>query len=126
MATINTQNVNVALETVLQLDGAIAAALVDCQSGMSLGSLTNNPAFAIDVAAAGNSEVIKAKQRVMDALGVRGGLEDILITLQEQYHLIRPLRTDRGLFFYLALSRAKGNLAMARHQLAKVEEALAA
>jgi hypothetical protein len=43
-----------------------------------------------------------------------------------QYHLIRPLtsRGGQGLFIYLALSKTRANLAMARLQLRRAEEEL--
>jgi hypothetical protein len=42
----------------------------------------------------------------------------MLITLQSQYHIIRPVSTT--LFLYLAIDRAQGNLAMARHKMASI------
>lgn len=96
------------------LSGALGAALVDYESGMCLG--TSGSGLNMDVAAAGNMEVMKAKARVMRDLGIKGGIEDILITLESQYHIIRPVGAT--LFLYLALDRAQGNLALARHKLA--------
>jgi hypothetical protein len=47
-----------------------------------------------------------------------------LITLGTQYHLIRPItsRSGKGLFLYLALSKDRANLALARRQLRLIEE----
>ena len=53
-----------------------------------------------------------------------GGIEDILITLSKQYHIIRPTEADPNVFMYLVLGRARSNLAMARYQLAKLESKL--
>lgn len=117
-------NVNESLEELMKIDGAVAASIVDIQSGMSLGSLGGNSGLNLEVAAAGNSEVIKAKLKVMANLGIKGHIEDILITLDTQYHLIRPLTKEKGLFIYLAVSKAQANLAMARHKLASIENNL--
>lgn len=115
------QTVKAALDETMSIDGAIAAALVDYESGMSLGTAGGSDEFNIELAAAGNTEVVRAKARVASQLGLPGGIEDILITLSTQYHLIRPLRNQPGLFFYLALDRSKSNLAMARFRLTQIE-----
>ncbi|MFF7591639.1 hypothetical protein [Kitasatospora purpeofusca] len=108
------------------IEGAIGAALVDYNSGMALATLDGPGGFDLNIAAAGNTDVVRAKMRTMDMLGLGDGIEDILITLSSQYHLIRPLtgRSGKGLFLYLALDKGRANLAMARHQLTKVEAEL--
>ncbi|MFJ4670335.1 hypothetical protein [Kitasatospora purpeofusca] len=108
------------------IEGAIGAALVDYNSGMALATLDGPGGFDLNVAAAGNTDVVRAKMRTMDMLGLGDGIEDILITLSSQYHLIRPLtgRGGKGLFLYLALDKGRANLAMARHQLVKIEAEL--
>ncbi|GAA1251233.1 hypothetical protein GCM10009665_47440 [Kitasatospora nipponensis] len=108
------------------IEGAIGTALVDYNSGMALGTVDGAGGLDLTVAAAGNTDVMRAKMRTMEMLGLNDGIEDILITLSSQYHLIRPLtsRTGKGLFLYLALDKRRANLAMARHQLAKIENEL--
>jgi hypothetical protein len=107
-------------------EGAMAAAVVDYTSGMALGTLGGSKDLDMTVAAAGNTDVIRAKVRTMEQLGLKSSIEDILITLGSQYHLIRLVtgRNGNGLFLYLVLDKARSNLAMARHQLKRVEEQL--
>lgn len=128
-ADINTEmqkvmsNVQTLLEEAMRIDGAVGVALVDWQSGMCLGTHGGGP-INLEVAAAGNTEVVRSKLKVMSNLGLNDKIEDILITLGEQYHLIRIDSKDPNLFFYLVLNRSQGNLAMARHQLASIEKRL--
>jgi CheY-like chemotaxis protein len=112
-------NIQQSLDELLTLDGAMAAALVDSDSGMALGTVGGG--VNLDVAAAGNTEVIKSKYKVMGNLGLKDKIEDILISLGTQYHLIRPLNNHTNLFFYLVLGREKSNLAMARFKLSEIE-----
>ena len=120
------KNVDESLTDAMKINGAIGAALVDYTSGMTLGTAGGN-GINLDVAAAGNTEVVRAKQAVMKELGIKGGIEDILITLDKQLHIIRLMDSDRGdgLFLYVALNKDQANLAMARHQLSAIEKQLA-
>ncbi|MFE5138690.1 roadblock/LC7 domain-containing protein [Streptomyces fagopyri] len=113
-------------ETMTSIEGALGAALVDYTSGMALGTLGGGKDLDLAVAAAGNTDVIRAKTRTMEHLGIKSDIEDMLITLSHQYHLIRPLkgRDGNGLFLYLVLDKGKSNLAMARHQLKRIEAEL--
>jgi hypothetical protein len=63
----------------------------------------------------------------MESLRLDDSIEDILITLGKQYHLIRLLKNSRdeqGLFIYLVLERQKVNLALARHNLRSIQNDL--
>jgi predicted regulator of Ras-like GTPase activity (Roadblock/LC7/MglB family) len=110
------------LSDVMSVDGAIAVAVVDSNSGMMLGS--EGSGVDLDVAAAGNTEVVRAKMKTMKALKLNDEIEDILISLGRQYHIIRPVASKPGLFFYVVLDRNKANLAMARRKVLDVESGL--
>jgi hypothetical protein len=118
-------NIETALKEAMSIDGAVGVALVDYDSGMSLGTLGGGEELDLNVAAAGNTEVVRSKMRVMSALALDDSIEDILITLGRQYHLIRLIGdgTDGNLmlFLYLVLDRERSNLALARHHLRRIE-----
>ncbi|WP_394764550.1 hypothetical protein [Stenotrophomonas sp.] len=112
-------NINEGLKKLMAVDGAICAAVVDANSGMMLGSAGTG--VDMEVAAAGNTEVVRAKLKTMKALGLQDSIEDILITLGKHYHIIRLVSSKPGLFIYFVLDRAKSNLAMARRACADSE-----
>jgi hypothetical protein len=114
-------DIKTSLNAILKSDGALGAALVDFESGMCLG-VVGTPGFDLELAAAANTEVVRAKKSARDKIGIRDKIEDILITLTGQYHLIRMVGTS--MFFYVVLDRAKSNLALARKELATIEKGL--
>ena len=116
-------NYDKAVAEMLNVDGALAAAVVDFASGMMLAG-GGSPAIDLEIAAAGNTEVVSSKMKTMKMLGLNDVIEDILITLGKQYHLIRPLQKHEGLFLYSVLDKAKSNLALARRSLVDVERNL--
>ncbi|MBE7368398.1 hypothetical protein [Ramlibacter pallidus] len=110
------------LDELLTLDGALCAAIVDSSSGMMLGSAGTG--VDLEVAAAGNTEVVRAKLKTMRALGLNDVIEDILITLGKQYHIIRLSSRKEGVFLYYVLDKQRANLAMARRKTADVDKDL--
>ena len=113
-------NYDNAVSQMLNVDGALAAAVVDFDSGMLLAG-GGSAAIDLEIAAAGNTEVMRAKMKTMKMLGLKDEIEDILITLGRQYHLLRPLQRHNGLFLYSVLDKSKSNLALARRSLMDVE-----
>ena len=116
-------NINDTLAELLTLDGAMCAAVVDANSGMLLGKAGTG--LNLEIAAAGNTEVVRAKIKTMKALGLSGHIEDILITLDTQYHIITMVQSKEGLFMYIVLDKAKSNLAMARYKANEAQGKLA-
>ena len=113
-------NIKQTLDSLMELDGALCAAVVDSTSGMMLGSVGTG--VDLEIAAAGNTEVVRAKVKTMRALGLNDVIEDILITLGKQYHIIRPSSRKEGVFIYYVLDKGRANLAMARRKAQDVDK----
>jgi hypothetical protein len=97
--------------------GYIAASLVDLESGMTLGLKSVRPDFDLAAASAYNSEMVKQKLKIMRALNLKTSLEDMLITLGDQIHVIKLVGATT--FIYLVVDRSQSNLAIVRNALAK-------
>lgn len=102
--------------------GFIAASLVDLESGMTLAVKTARSDFDLTAASAYNSELVKQKLKIMQTLGLNGTIEDMLITLTDQIHLIKMV--GKATFLYLAVDRSQSNLAIVRSAVAKHAHAL--
>ncbi|MFN7963691.1 MAG: response regulator [Thermoanaerobaculia bacterium] len=92
--------------------GFIGASVVDLDSGMTLAVLSTRSDFDLAAASAYNSEMVKQKLKIMKALNLQTTLEDMLITLGDQLHLIKMITSST--FIYLAADRASTNLAIVR------------
>ncbi|MEM6939103.1 MAG: roadblock/LC7 domain-containing protein [Pseudomonadota bacterium] len=105
------------------ITGFIGACLVDTETGLMMAS-EGGDNFDLETAGAANVEVVKAKMNAMQMLGLDEKIDDILITLGSQFHLIRPLEDTPSVFLYTALDKKAANLGMARVQVKKVERTL--
>lgn len=99
------------------LPGFMAASLVDIDSGMTLGLKSLRPDFDLAAASAYNSEMVKQKQKIMRALNLKTNLEDMLINLGDQIHVIKLV--GQTTFIYMAVDRSQCNLAIVRNVLNK-------
>ena len=100
-----------------EVSGFIAASLVDLESGLTLAVKSNRPEFDLSVASAYNSEMVKMKMKTMKSLGLKATLEDMLLTLSDQIHLIKLISPKT--FLYLAADKSSTNLAIVRSAVSK-------
>lgn len=116
-------NMKQTLEEALKIDGAIAAAIANWDAGLCLASAGGGSRLNIGAVAAGHCQVMKARM-ASAAAGTSRAIREILITLDDQVHLIRPLRRRERLFMCLAIDKSTGNLGIARHRLQGLEAGL--
>lgn len=98
-------------------DGLHALSVVEISSGMTIGSYSDGT-IDTDIASAYNVEVVKAKLNAIKALGLNEAINDILITLSNQYHLINCDESGKYMI-YLAADKNKANLAILRNLVNK-------
>ena len=111
------------ISSLSEIAGFIGACLVDSDNGLMLAA-EGGGKLDLEAAGAANTSVVKAKLAAIETLGLGDAIEDILITLGKQYHLIRPLEANPNVFLYVALDKKTSNLGMARLQVKKVEATL--
>lgn len=111
------------LAELLDIEGAIGAAIVDYESGMTLGS-DGGRNLDMELAGAGTTEVVRSKKNIIHDLGIDERIEDLLISLDTQYHLIRMCQNHEDIFIYTVINRDKGNLGLARRQIDSVDQRL--
>ena len=103
--------------------GFMGACLVDSESGMMIASFGGGK-LDMEAVAALNAQVVKAKLEAIRSLGSSERIEDILISMGKQLHLVRPLEKAPDVFLHVALDKKFANLGMARMQVKKVEAGL--
>ncbi len=111
------------LQKIMDIKGALGTSMVDMESGMTLGTL-GDPGFDLEHASAGNADFVQTKLNLARDLGIRDNLNDIVITFDDQIHLIQMFEDNPRVFTYLAMDAKKGSLALARLKLQKVDAEL--
>jgi predicted regulator of Ras-like GTPase activity (Roadblock/LC7/MglB family) len=112
-----------ALNKLMDIDGAAGAAIVDYESGMTLGT-NGGRDLDMELAGAGNTEVIRSKKNIIHDLGLDEQIQDVLVTLNSQYHLIRMCERHDDIFIYVVIERSQGNLGLARRKIDEIDKEL--
>lgn len=100
---------------VRELPNFLTVAVVDSATGQILaGQWAGHSGGAVEVAAA-NAEIVRQTRQAIEALALAPAeqLEDILVTLSRQLHLLQVL-SQHGWLLYLAIRTQDTNLALAR------------
>ncbi|MBA6441799.1 MULTISPECIES: hypothetical protein [Streptomyces] len=105
------------LREMMECEGALAASLVDYLSRITLGAVQTAQGPDLEKVAYGDTDVLRAKLSTLELLGYSPEcLEDIVVTLDTEYHVIRPIsqRASQGVFLFLVADRARADLESAR------------
>lgn len=117
------KQLNEVLEKIsVDTNGFIAASIVDLDSGMTLAIKASRTDFDLTAASAYNSELVKQKLKIMRTLGLSGTIEDMLITLSDQIHLVKLIGPNT--FLYLAVDKKQSNIALVRSAVNRHANAL--
>ncbi|AMA48321.1 MULTISPECIES: hypothetical protein [Flavobacterium] len=103
------------------IPGFVAVAVAEIKSGISYYSLSSESNFDPELASAYNLEVVKAKLNAIQALGLDETIEDIMINLKSQIHII-DISENNEYFIYLAVDSTKANLGMTKALLNKYKK----
>ena len=120
-ATADAQALREHLERLSRAEGFLGAALYDIERNACLLSKEVGGSASVELAVSGHVELVQAKRRTIAQMRLEDELEDIVISLAREYHLVRLVRRAPRLFFFLTLDRSRANLAMARYLLSDVE-----
>ncbi|WP_037586624.1 hypothetical protein [Stenoxybacter acetivorans] len=109
----------------MKIDGAVLASIVDYETGMVVAGESQSN-LDIDFATAGAASIVNAQSKSLTLLDIKAEIDDILVTLDDQYHITRVLRKSSDtaghpLFLYLVLQRNSSPLALARRILQNLD-----
>ncbi|WP_428225133.1 hypothetical protein [Flavobacterium sp.] len=103
------------------IPGYIAIAVTETKSGICYYSNSAVANFDPELASSFNLEVVKAKLNAISALGLKETIDDILITLSSQIHIL-DVSEDGSYFIYLAVDSTRANLGMTKALLNKYKK----
>ena len=105
--------------------GFIAVSVTEVKSGVSYVAASADPNLDPNLASAYNLEVVKAKMSALRILGLedKEKIEDILITLTDQIHVI-DVAPSGNYFVYLVVDSSRANLGITRSLLARYKKDL--
>ena len=116
-------DVRESLNAVMNIRGAVGASIVNDESGVPLGTIGGGN-LDMELAGAGSAVVVQTQKQLLEDLMPEEQIEDVLISLDRQYHLLRFFHETENIFTHVVLDRDDANLALARKKLAKIDRKL--
>lgn len=111
------------LDKAVSIDGALGAALVDYETGTCLGT-KGGGRLDMELAGANATKIVRAKTDIIQQLELDDSPVEALLTMENQYHLIRLLPAGESVFAYLILEQKQGSLPLARTHLKSIGQEL--
>lgn len=97
-----------------EIAGLKAISAVEIETGLAHGSLVIDKAFDLDAASAYNSQVLKAKIKAKNAMGMEEEVIELMtIELTNQIHMIQPTANEKYLI-YMAADKGLTNVGITR------------
>ncbi len=112
-----------AVTEIMTQRGSVSCAIVDIETGECLSQCGVAVSGTLETAGLVNARMLRAKLRMVEEHH-HESIEDILITLDRHFHVIRLIHIGSAtpnMFIYLILDRSVSNLAFARRKLAAIE-----
>lgn len=119
-------NLTGSLKQILQIPGSIGSALVDIETGLSVAQIGDRT-FDLSNKAECYARYLRLEEATVNEISSGETIEEIIFTLQSQYHLLYPVRVrilkvrkPENLFFLVAMSKPETNLAQSRAKIRQV------
>ena len=105
------------LADAMAIEGSLGATLAVWELDLTLGAVGPRGAA---LERSGNSRVMRALLTTLTRLDMRTGVQDVLISLDSELHILAPLAHHGELSLSVAIDPARSNLALARHRVQKL------
>ena len=107
------------LVPIARIDGCALACLIDASTGMVIASMQDEGTINLPAAAGGAADIANVVALLSGELATGDGLEDVILTFNHRFHVIRPISpdTDAQILLLVILDRMRTNLAMARRAI---------
>ncbi|WP_157359809.1 roadblock/LC7 domain-containing protein [Caldimonas brevitalea] len=114
------------LSQLMQVEGVLGCCIADMTTGLLLGSevAPDVESLHLELAAASQTEVMKAHRRAARDMGCGERVDEIFVTHGRRHLVLRTVTAHPELFVLAVLDKQRVNLALARYKIMDAEKAL--